>query len=347
MIEFSENLIEKFKVVDISEVLPFGVQHLVFVCKGLNRNERIARNLLQSKTTGSLGGLETPIISQGEVLDVRTDSLTFGEPSSLVHEFLQDPRGISRIEGPRFFISSIDSVYLLDFQTDDLKRIPTEKETWMCFIHHLHLSQSKERLLVTSSGNETIFEYMFKNNSLTLLRKWCAWDNGFPMPTTPIEEIVNGNRKQIGIPPGQRTVFPNSSCYVDQDHILATFFHKGLFKIDLNSGICTEIYTGKYFHTVQQFKDGYIFASSKEGKIYYLKSFDYSASVLLDFTKLPGLNPATEGKEWIQSVHVLDQNKLLVVDSNRANIYIIDLLNQKYSVSPFQENLVVQEVLEY
>ncbi len=349
MIENSEASVNSYKVVDIKDVLPFGVQHLVFVCKGLNRNERLNRNSSQIKENGQLGGIEQPVISQGEILDINVDSDSFGEPSSLVHEFLQDPRGIARIEGARFLVSSIDSVFLIDFKTDHIIRVPTDTDPWMCFIHHLYLSGNKDRLLVTSSGNETIYEYAIDHasNMLALKRKWCAWENGFTKPLSLESDVINSSRKQIGIPPGQRTVFPNSTCYIDEDHILSTFFHRGLFKINLNSGSSTEIFKGKYFHTIQPFRSGYVFASSREGKIYYLDTDLQSPKVLLDFTSLPGLDVLSEGKEWIQSVHVLDDNRLLVVDSNRAHFYVIDIENKKFSITPYQPNLVIQEVLDY
>jgi len=352
-----------FRSVDISKFKESkelaGNTSWLLQLKGFNREARISRHLTQvhSGVTGSATDRE---ISPGAVMifpkfPIDRISQADAGPTFLV----KDSRGmVIDDRGRNCYFASVDTVFKLQLDSLKLEEVISSDSAPLAFIHSLSLSTDKQRMLVTSSGLDRIVEVDLRTGAPA--RQWSAWEHGYnrakksgklvfptypyPQPEEDFQVIDIGNHgKGLGLPPAERTAFPNSAIYRDDDIILATMFHHGLVQINLNNGETTTVDpTLIHPHSVLPFGEGFIEQNTAEGQA---KLYDSSLknNTVLDFTNLPGLDPDAENHQWLQHVHPISDNKLVAVDSNRASIFVVDLNEGAYQRIPYQENWVIQE----
>ena len=96
-------------------------------------------------------------------------------------------------------------------------------------------------------------------------------------------------------------------------------------------------------HSILPFKDGYIVTNTAKGQAIILDK-DLNTNEVLDFTKLPGLDPDADGREWLQHVRPISESRLAAVDSNRTSIFLIELEGKKIQRIPIDQNWVLQEI---
>lgn len=332
----------------------------VLQMKGFNRKERISRHLSQV-CSGVVGSSTDREISPGAVMifsEFRSEGIQKADagPTFLV----LDSRGMVVDEETRnCYFASVDTVYKLNLDRLDVEEVTSSDKVPLAFIHSLALSTDKQKMLITSAGLDSIVEVRLDDGKLN--RQWVAWEHGFnrakksgklvypvfPYPQ-PEEDFVvfdiSQYGKGLGLPPAERTAFPNSAIYLDDNRVLATMFHHGLVSIDLNSGETVSIDTNlRHPHSILPFRDGYIVTNTAVGsaKIY---DSNVENSTILDYANLPGLDPDAEGRQWLQHVHPLSDSKLAAIDSNRVSIVLVDLQQETYQRIPYEDDWVIQEI---
>ena len=362
----SLNSAETPKVIDLSTFedtkdLVKGLS-LVVQFKGFNRKKRLSQRSTQIKNNQA-GSSSLREISPGAIMIFPTipADKTLTETAAASRYLVKDSRGLAfEPKNKLLYFVSVDEVLCLDLVSRKVRSIASSKSAPLAFIHSLTLSPDGKRLLVTSSGLDRIVELDIETGKA--IREWSAWEHGYnrsinskrliytsqPHPPPHEEYIVINDVKKfaggLGLPPGERTAFPNSAIYVNQDKILATLFHHGLIEIDLKSGKVLPVnLTLHNPHSILPFKDGYIVTNTAKGQAIILDK-DLNTNEVLDFTKLPGLDPDADGREWLQHVRPISESRLAAVDSNRTSIFLIELEGKKIQRIPIDQNWVLQEI---
>lgn len=354
------------ELVDLSEFTEnpelFQDDKLIIQLKGFNGSDRRARRIKQVMQ-GQSGSSEARPISPGAVYvfdKLGTASLLETVPHPHTYD-TADSRGMA-FAGENIFVGCIDHVEVIDKKTWEMKPFTIESK-WLGFIHSLAISPDGKRMAIVSSGFDRIIEVDLSTGEVA--REWIAWNNGYDSSRqdgTKIitekklhEEVVAAGGKSLyvdspepfssglGLPPNLRTAFPNSTLYIDQNTLLATLYHFGLVKIDLNSGE-TKVLDDQLNnpHAVYKTESGYMVTNSSKGQaIFYDENFNRVK--ILDFTHMKGLLTGANGGEWLQHVNPLGDGKFMAVDSNRAAIVFIDENTQSYRSVAMPEDWVVQE----
>lgn len=350
--------------VDIFDVSQFREEHtlgngvpLAIQLKGFNRMERIIRRNNQI-TRGERGSTVTRPISEGAVMIISDlTGLNFISADDSEYSLrLPDSRGITA-NGTDFYIGSVNRILHFDTQNGT---VTTLIHPWFAFIHSLDLSDDTMRILVTSAGFDRIIEMDTATGEPSW--EWSAWTHGYPHTISTHRTIVtsaefsNGvnnplvvsNPKDypegIGLPPGDRTAFPNRAIYLDDKSILATLFHHGLIKIDRETGVATPILDKlSHPHGIRKYRSGYIITDTANGVCIILDR-NLRPTKIFSFRNLPDKAPEAESEEWLQQVIPFGDNLLAAIDSNRAKLYILDIDRMRKRSISYDPNWVMQEV---
>lgn len=354
----SLNLTETFDVSTFHEEPKLGNGiPLALQLKGFNRMDRIGRRKTQI-SEGKSGSTTERQVANGAVMVIGDlsdlDYLSVKNSDYTIN--LPDSRGMVA-HNDDIYIGSVDRVIHLNAQTG---RSTPITNPWFAFIHSLQLADDGKSLLVTSPGFDRIIQLDTGSGKPTW--EWSAWSNGYPntvnshktIVTNPddVNKIPNAlliSRPQdypggLGLPPGDRTAFPNSATYKDGTHILATLFHNGLIKIDTTTGKSTHVLGGlSHPHGIRKYKSGFVVTDTGHGAYVTLDN-DLQPVKHLSFANLSNKTPEAGSAEWLQNVVPLNENLLAAVDSNRASIFILDPENSLIRRVPYDPNWVMQEV---
>ncbi len=219
--------------------------------------EKIRERYLKSRKnkSGRVGSVERRGVDQGGVVYVEIENGVISKYEIL--SFLPEPRGID-VARDMIAISTENVVHVI--RQNGVERIDNP---WFSYIHTVQFNHCHEadRLLVSSSGYDCIFEYDLANFEKTW--EWFAWEHGFKkgynakterdiILTRNVKEatqlrlsgeeylFISNPEKQV-LPTAQRAAFINSVVYdcSQRGKLLATFFHEGaVYRIDMNSGNC-------------------------------------------------------------------------------------------------------------
>lgn len=353
LVSVEENL---EKVIDLStftedpklgDNIPFLIQ-----LKGFNRTERIKRRIEQTDKK-QFGSALIRQIADGGIFAFRNFKKGIYEGIEKWKYYTQDTRGLA-IKDDNIFLGSVDKVQVIDFKGNEMLTI---RNPWFAFIHSVAFSQDKKKLLVVSSGFDRIIELDSSSHQVTW--NWVAWNHGYNRAKMSGKFIVTDENKTptdenvlvikdpkdfpggLGLPPADRTAFPNSAIYFDENSILATLYHNGLIKIDKITGEVSEILSGlKHPHSVIKTDTGFMVTNTGDSSCILLdKNLKPTQTII--FNKLPG---NAVDFEWLQQVRPFGKNLLAAVDSNRASIYIIDLKRRKIRRQQYYKDWVVQEI---
>jgi hypothetical protein len=295
----------------------------------------------------ALGGVVSLSIYKGKLFDEE------------VLTQLKEPRGIDFLH-KKLAISSEDKVYVI---TDDLQTIEND---FFSYIHTVSFSPfDKDKLMVSSSGFDCIFEYDLKNSCPVW--EWFAWENGYdkgknPQTNSDIfltrdkytaeqwkkEEkpyLLIDDPKTQSLPTAQRSAFINSVAYHihKEDFILATFFHEGKMmqinrKDDSLSCIIDNMHHphgGKRSDTIS------MATSTNSGEIVVIKDDEEKRY----FTNnLSGKTIELDQMEWLQNSIIVD-HLIITIDSNRTSFIIIDPQNERYDIIPYNLDWAIQDMV--
>ncbi len=350
--------IDQINLTEFKELETLGNKlPMMFQLKGFNRQERIERRKSQI-SIGKSGSTNKRSIAHGAVILLSDlsdlDSLTLEKASFVKH--LPDPRGMCATEKD-LFVGSVDEVRRIEALNELETRIANP---WFAFIHSVALSPDQRKLLITSSGFDRIMEINIDTQEV--VREWIAWNNGLNITVSSKKKVVTHSvpgldatktivvsspeqyKGGLGLPPGDRTAFPNSAIYFDDEHILATMFHGGLVKINLNSGECISVLNNlSHPHGIRRFKSGFVLTNTGKGSCLILDS-SLKPEKEISFQDLPVDGIRGSSNEWLQQVIPLNDDLLVAIDSRRASIFIIDLGNEQIRTIPYPANWVMQEI---
>jgi hypothetical protein len=321
--------------------------------------QKIRERYLKSRKskTGRIGSVERREVTQGGLVYIEIDSGLISDYEIL--SFLPEPRGID-VAQDMVAVSTENVVHLI--KEHGIERIDNP---WFSYIHTVQFNHchSADRLLVSSSGFDCIFEYDLSNFQKTW--EWFAWEHGFKKGIDPEtgkqilltrgkEEAsyfrvtrknhlyISDPEKQV-LPTAQRAAFINSVLY-DCNHkskLLATLFHEGsVYTIDMKTGNCKLLIDGmKSPHGGRNFKDIYMATSTASGEL------RFSNGEKISFANLPGKPEELLELEWLQNSAPFD-DCIITIDANRNSFILIDTVREQYDQVPFDPNWAIQDIAE-
>jgi len=321
--------------------------------------QKIRERYLRSRAakTGRVGSVERRPSAKGGLVYLEVDQglITYYE----ILSFLTEPRGID-VTPDRIAVSTENVVHLIS--RNKVERIDNP---WFSYIHTVQFNHrhDPDRLLVSSSGFDCIFEYELGRYENTW--EWFAWEHGFRKgydPTRGKEVLLTRNaleasqwrkqqedylfisdpEKQI-LPTAQRAAFINSVVYDTKKAgwLLATLFHEGaVYRIIMSSGETEKILDGmKSPHGGRNFRDGYIATSTATGEI------RFSQEAGIDVRNLKGKPPELYDLEWLQNTAVFD-DCLITIDANRNAFLIIEPDKGLYDMISYDPQWAIQDIAE-
>ena len=338
-----------------------GIRLLVtiksFDLKAIRERYLKSRNK-KSNRTGSISRRETAIGGLAEIT-IENGKVTHQEIFTKVPE----PRGIDSHEHITAF-SSENKVHIL--HGDQLK---TLTNPWFSYIHTVDIDRSSEdKLLISSSGFDCIFEYEIYNEQCTY--EWFAWENGFDHGIDPEtgEKLYLTRNPEIAskydredknylliddpgnqvLPTAKRAAFINSVVYdpTEKDNFIATFFHEGaVYQIDRESGHSKKILDGlNNPHGGMKLQSGKVMGTSTKGGEVVIN--ENNTQYRYDFSKIPGKPEFLSDFEWIQNSIITKQGNIISIDSNRNSFVIFNAEKNLIDFISYDENWAVQDIIE-
>ncbi len=324
--------------------------------KSFNLKE-IRTRYLKSKqrADGRVGSVERRALAQGGLVYVELEKGLISKYEII--SFLTEPRGIDAAKD-MIAVSSENTIHVIS--SNGIDRID---DPWFSYIHTVHFNHrhDADRLLVSSSGFDCIFEYNLTDFSRSW--EWFAWEHGFQKgfnPQTGKEILLTRNVREAGsfrkkgmdylfisdpekqaLPTAQRAAFINSVLYdhTRKNTLLATFFHEGsVYRINMADGSAEKILDGlKSPHGGRNYRDHYMATSTSAGELCF------SNGDSISFAGLPGKPPELAGMEWLQNSAPFE-DCIISIDANRNSFVLLDPLKRKYDMISYDPNWAIQDI---
>lgn len=331
----------------------------LFVIKSQDQLER-RRRMLESrkgKKFGRIGARETAF---GLLTKLRFDG---GRVETETRQELREPRHIKRHPQGGFLVSEIDRVHHID-EKGKVKK--TYTHPLFGFLHTVDVSKDGARMLVVSSGYDSLFEIDLSSGEETF--RWVAWEHGF----NPDEDGVwlaadsehyaryHAEGKQAllidpaeygeqGLVTARRSAHPNVAVYNVYDGgrtILVSIGHEGaLYRIVREKGEATRAcdLLAQMPHGLLPYNGGWCMTNTVRGE-WWLFDAALRPTTILTVAGLGGKVAGTEDIEWIQQVIPFGPVQALFLDANRGLI-ALDREARTYSVYQPDPNWCIQDAL--
>ena len=321
--------------------------------------QKIRERYLESRKnkSGRIGSVERREVAEGGLVYVEIEKGVISHYEIL--SFLPEPRGID-VAKDMIAISTENVVHVI--RKRGVERIDNP---WFSYIHTLQFNHchAADRLLISSSGYDCIFEYDLATFEQTW--EWFAWEHGFQTGysaktgkdiwlTRNVTEashlrqegkdylFISDPEKQI-LPTAQRAAFINSVEYdcKQTGKLLGTFFHEGaVYHIDMKTGHCKRILEGmKSPHGGRNYRDLYMATSTASGELLF------SDGKKISFVNMPGKPAELADLEWLQNSAPFD-DCIITIDANRNSFVLIDPDSEQYDMIPFDPNWAIQDIAE-
>ncbi len=318
--------------------------------------QAIQKRYLDSRSRSKTGSVERRHPTQGGVVHIIVDNGKIVQ--NRVIATLTEPRGVDFTKGYAA-VSSEDKVFLFQIGENHPNVI---EHPWLSYIHTVRFNKDRSRVLVTSSGLDTILE--FDTSSGECLWEWFAWDHGINEGKNPrsnesftltrhAEEasrieamgkkvlLISDPRKQA-IPTALRAAFINTAEYDGNGGILATLFHAGEV-IVISTAACSwrRIIDGlNKPHGGMIYEDGYMVTDTGGGRVVFMTEEE---CLSYDYSKLPGKSGLLEKLEWLQTSRHRYQ-MIATIDSNRHSLIFLDTQAKKRTQVEYDPNWAIQEL---
>lgn len=306
--------------------------------------------------SGKGGSVERRAVSLGGIAKLRLEA---GNAKTLsLLDRLKEPRGLSSA-GDRLAFSLENRVIVIDAAGSHSFTDP-----WFSYIHTVAFHPSiKERVLVSSSGFDALFEYDYPKAEKTW--EWFAWENGIneahsadggsvllsrkeaqikQWKDAGLKHIFIANPLKDHLPTAQRAAFINTASYHEDGNILATLFHEGsVRKIERDSGESAIVLKGlKNPHGGFQVPQDRILATNTgKGELWLGKE---NRVDVFSGESLKNKAPEMGAAEWWQNA-VAWGEYYIVIDSNRNSLLILDPAKKRYDQIAFDANWAVQDLV--
>ncbi|MCH8331321.1 MAG: hypothetical protein IH946_08055 [Bacteroidetes bacterium] len=128
-----------------------------------------------------------------------------------------------------------------------------------------------------------------------------------------------------------------------KNDILITMFHEGkVYKISKNDPGMDLIFQNLLRpHGARKTGSDLMVTSTGTGELVVMRNGEETR---YDFTSLAGKPDYLMELEWLQNSAVIN-NLIVTIDSNRTSFVILDLLAEKYSMVPYDDNWAVQDLI--
>ncbi|MFH1320667.1 MAG: hypothetical protein ABII90_08445 [Bacteroidota bacterium] len=352
----------KIKKVDIksfqSNKYFYGSIQLLLTVKSFEL-QAIRRRYLASRknVSGRVGSVERRQTGIGGIVKLIIKNGIVTEAEILNN--LQEPRGIA-FNFDKLAIAAEDKVYII---TD--KDMFELNNPWFSYIHSVDFSNDGKKILISSSGFDSIFEYDLLTGKKTF--EWFAWEHGFNKANDPESgemvtltrdreeneklikkgtkvKLITDPAKQY-LPTAMRSAFINSVVYdnTGNNRFLATFFHEGaIYDIDSISGNAWCVLAGlKSPHGGRRFMKKYMATSTGSGEVVVGNSND---QLRYDFNHLPGKPTEMENLEWLQNSIIID-DIIVTIDSNRTSFIIFNPKERVYDTIAYDDSWAIQDMI--
>jgi len=318
--------------------------------------QAIQNRYLKSRSRSRTGSVERRDPAKGGIVhSVIEDGRIVAQ--TVLAELLE-PRGID-LQGDRAAVSSENRIFL--FRKGENTPLVIE-HPWLSYIHTVKFNFDGSRLLVSSSGVDTILE--FETQSGTCMWEWVAWEHGLnegvnPQTDTPhvltrhpeqAEEIRRAGKNPLlvrepqknPLPTALRAAFMNSAEYDGDGNVLATLFHAGqVMKIHRDTGKWEIVIDGLTRpHSGMRFQSGYLVTNTGGGNVQHLNE---DTLHIYDFALLSGKPEHLREMEWLQCSRY-QGNRIITVDSNRTALTLFDPVARKKIAVAYNSNWALQEL---
>jgi UDP-glucose 4-epimerase len=312
----------------------------------IEQNERYKRRLAEG---GPLGRIDVRKYRKGSIslISLDTDAITDEHlPGAGIHFSGLEPHWIDFL-GDWLIVTFCDEVVLHNSRSGEVRRL---NNPWFGQIHSAVASSDLRRILVTSTGFDSIVECEFQTGHI--IWRWSAWEHGFNL-TSEGQHIrlaggeegqasprvaVNGRLatlssggRQFGLPMRLQTCHINHARYAADD-ILAVFFHQGaVFRIDRRTGSHMKCLGGlKCPHGLFPTKDAeYLLSDTQVGRILFLDG-ELRPRRALSISNMPNVVPARrKATEWLQCTDLDEKGLLCAVDVHRSQIHLFDMASRR------------------
>lgn len=332
----------------------FNRTELVLTVKSFNLLA-IRKRYLQSRSRSKSGSVERRRPAQGGIVYLAIDNGTLVDFEILAK--LRESRGID-IYGDRIALSSENRIYIFSRNNQKPQIID---HPWLSYIHTVRFNSDASKLLVSSSGLDSLLEFDLNQGSTCW--EWIAWEYGYNEGENPetgqkhiltrhateAQRLKNKGRNVIHItsdgkqslPTALRAAFMNSAEYSKDDKVLATLFHHGtVIEISKTTNAWKIIYQGMSKpHGGMPVDDRFIVTDTGGGRVIL---WEDAFNMVYDYSALPGKSIDLDALEWLQFSRLRD-NTIITIDSNRNAIIFIDIQAKKRMSLSYDNNWAIQE----
>ncbi|MEM9135456.1 MAG: hypothetical protein AAF962_19720 [Actinomycetota bacterium] len=345
--------------------------------KGFNQ-QAIVRKIIERKGKKTLGLTAADDTSKRRYSTGRIVFTTLGM-DALDDEQLAGFGGIECVEpyhltvqGSRVAYTSGDRFHLLGPEG-----VQEYTNPWMAYLHTVDFSDDGARMLIVSTGFDTIQEVDLVTGEV--LWEWNAWDNGYTYAeridthfVRSAEQAARLEAAQSEQPGGvpstvsivdpallpreglatQQTPLNMNGVFYDHDgRVLATGYHRPeLFVIGADGGHTTTDLGLLHPHSFRPLRtgyhQGYQVANTGRGEL-ILVGEDLSAERIVDLSGLPADPEKKAGfGEWLQTVAPLDAESglFLAVDALRSGVHVLDVVDRRRRFIPNPDDWTLQTV---
>lgn len=305
----------------------------LLVIKSLDQQDR-RRRMIEAVRGGTLQRLTPRPISDGLVVTGRLEAASFQIEHTLS---LNEPRHVCPLPTGDFLISDISGISLI---TEKLQIKRRYTNPLFAFLHTITLSEDGRRILVCSTGLDSIVELSLDSGEQTF--RWCAWEHGFNpdadgtwltldeavhkknMAEGRRSEFIEIPRPEHGIITSHRSAHPNAAIYENRlgiASILISIGYSGeVYRIAMDDGAPELV--GKFAplsHGLHRISEGWRITETTKGRWLSLdKAFSPKRSYVS--SKLGEKVEGAEKSEWLQAVIPAGSTSFLLLDANRGLI---------------------------
>ncbi len=317
--------------------------------------QSIRERYLESRKRNKAGSVARRSPAMGGLVHFRINKGQISKTEILSE--LIEPRGID-IHSSKLALSSENEIYIFESKLDNPMVL---KNQWLSYIHSIRFNENASKLLVASSGVDSLIEFNLKTQSVCW--EWLAWEHELNEGENPetgkkhyltrseieaskIEEfgkkalLITDPKKQK-LPTALRAAFINSAEYSKNGNILATLFHHGyVIEISKQTGKWCILLDGlSKPHGGISYKNGCFVTDTGNGKVIFKSKNEIQQYY---FGDLAGKPEHLKDLEWLQFSKILDR-VIVTIDSNRNSILFIDNVNNKKMTVKYNPNWAIQE----
>lgn len=275
------------------------------------------------------------------------------------HMPMQEPFGMSR-HGLRLAVAAGNQVRVYDAERGV---VDVYVNPWFGQLHSVHFSADGRRLLVASTGFDSVLEFDPARCELTWA--WNAWGHGYSTtpdgvpirfdpngrdPATGSGCILVGDPQRwhgFGLPTGLTATHLNNASYRSDNAILVTLFHQGRgIAIDRESGAVKPILSGLLNpHGFESGNNGEcVITDTRRGQVLFFDADMHARGVLVVDACDPPRTRQGLG-EWLQNVLHLRDGIYAAIDIHRSSLWLIDPLGRRYRRIALNQDWAVQNVM--